>query len=802
MAKVLELLLNEGSGTTAVDTSGYDNNASIFGAKWRQLPTGKWVLDFNELDQATEWLRCAYSPSLDIQPGLNLSIEVWVSITKDKSAMWIGNGSGGASGGYALYYHQPIGQVCGYIEDWQAHVYCGTQLEVDNWYHIVYTYDGQYGQIFVKGVLMARSPEWTGGMLPTNDPFNVYTSFVGRIGYIGVYDHALTEIEVDAYYRASVEDYGEIHIPTELTTFVTPPISDQKILPLSLLPSEYVSSVISLDGSPGEYRPATFTVYTPTGISDLEVSSSDLVGPGTILSSNVDIRAVKCWYQAGVDIWVGAGKGKVLTPELLLKDDSLVKVENEENYLKLTSGEYVWISEVKSGTGREIISIEDLPVNDSATLQPVNIPAGTNKQFWVTVKIPDGTPAGVYTGKITLQNAIEGVIAELQLQLEVLPIELSKPYLTYSLYYRGRLDPSQPEGSISSEIKSEAQMRAELENMFNHGVTNPTVYQGYDETLLGTILTIRNEVGMSGQPLYYLGGYSTAAIAFFATSGVPDVYFYSIDEPSEANIAAVRAFCDAVHGEGAKVFVAVNTQTVVENLADVLDLANWSTPNATIATLYHNYGHKVFSYGNPQVGVEQPETYRRNYGLLLWQKGFDGAMDYAYQDSYCNIWNDFDDAAYRDHVFAYPTIDGVIDTIQWEGWREGVTDVRYLTTLLDTIATAKAGGIDTTVAENYLVGLKTASLSDLDQIRVDIINHIISLQGQPVPPPCTTGETECVGYDLYTCNSANEWELTKSNAEQCGYVPPPPPTSKAWLIGGALLAVIAAVAVAKKGGKK
>jgi hypothetical protein len=54
---------------------------------------------------------------------------------------------------------------------------------------------------------------------------------------------------------------------------------------------------------------------------------------------------------------------------------------------------------------------------------------------------------------------------------------------------------------------------------------------------------------------------------------------------------------------------------------------------------------------------------------------------YAYQHSFCNIWNDFDDPVFRDHVFAYPTVNGVIDTTAWEGYREGVDDVRYLTKL-------------------------------------------------------------------------------------------------------------------------
>jgi hypothetical protein len=533
-----------------------------------------------------------------------------------------------------------------------------------------------------------------------------------------------------------------------ITTYVVPAITDEKILPTTSISGDYVSTEISLRACPGEYEPASFVIRANEDITSLEAEATELIGEnGSIPSSNVDIRVVKCWYQAGVDVWDITHK--LLTPELLLKDDSLVKVEDGENYLKLTSGEYVWISEVKSGTRQEIIPIEDLPVKDSATLQPVNIPAGTNKQFWVTLKVPDGSPAGVYDGRIELRTSTES-LGELQLRLEVLPIELSEPYLTYSIYYRGQL---KEVGSISSENKDEEQFRAELADMFNHGVTNPTVYQGFDEALLGEILAIRNEVGIGG-PLYFLGmgitSYGnnlgmlrdtvTELIDFVTLYGITELYIYGVDE---ATAPEHKEQIDAVHEAGGKVFVACS-QSQADALADILDLAIVSYgPNISLANKYHSYGNEIHSYANPQVGVEKPETYRRNFGLLLWQADYDGAMDYAYQDSYCNIWNDFDHNHYRDHVFAYPTMDGVIDTVQWEGWREGVDDVKYLTTLLDLIEEAKAEGEDTSDAENWLADLKSSNLAtkDLDAVRSEMIGYILSfLGGTPsdTTPPVIT----------------------------------------------------------------
>ncbi|HJN19106.1 MAG TPA: DUF4091 domain-containing protein, partial [Armatimonadota bacterium] len=138
----------------------------------------------------------------------------------------------------------------------------------------------------------------------------------------------------------------------------------------------------------------------------------------------------------------------------------------------------------------------------------------------------------------------------------------------------------------------------------------------------------------------------------------------------------------------------------------------------------------IFNYGNPQCGVEEPHTYRRNFGLLLWEAGYDGAMDYAYQHSFGHEWNDFDSQSYRDHTMAYPTVNGVIDTIQWEGFREGVDDVRYLTTLIEAIEAAEAaGGRKARLADDSRSWIESIDPhDDLDAIRGEMIRRIIRLR--------------------------------------------------------------------------
>lgn len=138
------------------------------------------------------------------------------------------------------------------------------------------------------------------------------------------------------------------------------------------------------------------------------------------------------------------------------------------------------------------------------------------------------------------------------------------------------------------------------------------------------------------------------------------------------------------------------------------------------------------SYGNPQSGPENPDLYRRNFGLGLWLCNYDSAMTFIYYGDFGNPWNDFDHPVYRDHNFVYPTVDGVVDTIAWEGYREGMDDLRYATTLKLAIEAAKQSGRPDILeranqADRWLETLDV-SLADLDDVRRQMIEHILRLQ--------------------------------------------------------------------------
>ena len=128
---------------------------------------------------------------------------------------------------------------------------------------------------------------------------------------------------------------------------------------------------------------------------------------------------------------------RILLPELLLNDDTLVMVDyaQKRNYLKVVSGgeiKYIGIS----------LQNENIPdeafFRDADVLQPFNLDAETNKQIWITVHIPDGAKPGEYKGTIRIQ-ATEIPPLDMKLSVSILPFTLAPPALEYAIYYRGKL---------------------------------------------------------------------------------------------------------------------------------------------------------------------------------------------------------------------------------------------------------------------------------------------------------------------------------------------------------------------------
>jgi hypothetical protein len=228
----------------------------------------------------------------------------------------------------------------------------------------------------------------------------------------------------------------------EVLIHVVQPLSGQQILPNTFPLPGKPDGVIDIVACRGEYEPASFAVYPLVrDIAGLLVEGTDLIGsPGTISRDNLDIRIVKAWFQGGGG-WETIdqsrlGRSATLVPELLLKDDRLVKVDHEakHNEIRLDftgATRYVSTNDLAHTKERLIIPAHTFPVRDATQLQPVDIPRHEARQFWITIHIPTTAVAGNYTGQILLKEN-GTIIRSVDLRVTVLPFDLVKPDLTYS----------------------------------------------------------------------------------------------------------------------------------------------------------------------------------------------------------------------------------------------------------------------------------------------------------------------------------------------------------------------------------
>jgi len=563
---------------------------------------------------------------------------------------------------------------------------------------------------------------------------------------------------------------NEIAAPNlgNLLVHVVSPITSNQILPSTYPLPGQKSLSLHVTACRGEFEPASFVLRAQSqdmpGVTLTATDLRSVNGTAVISSTHIDIKIVKPWFQSYY-AWNEIGKSdpadfrQRLVPELLLKDDALVTVDMsaERNFVRLEHG-YEWINQKKLAASEQVFpTMQEFPVKDAKILQPFALPRSTSKQVLATIFVPPGTPPGEYSGDIEVRSngALQGTI---KVNIKVHSFELAESKITQSIYYRAVLDDAR--ASVGSEYRNTEQMREELQNLLSHGVQNPTMYQPLSsQELLRKALQLRQDLGMNHGPLYYLGAQTTPTFLgndstqtekqlrtiFSQINGIAraygftSVYIYGKDEAQGAELIAQRRLWDIVHGLGGKVFVAGYTDSF-ELVGDSLDLlVHAHQPSIYEATKWRGSGHKIFNYANPQAGPENPFLFRLNYGIVLWANGYDGAMPYAYQHCFGSCWNDVDHPTYRDHNLTYPTADGVIDTLAWEGFREATDDVRYLTTLenlLSSVSTNSTPAADQ--ARSFLSTLKTTVLSkqthsgkynlsmdiDLDAVRDQIVGYI------------------------------------------------------------------------------
>jgi len=514
----------------------------------------------------------------------------------------------------------------------------------------------------------------------------------------------LTEEELPKWKEAK---YAPVNPPLQLTPdekqrgyVVFPADYTEQIVPAYVPARTAIGKPLAAFATPGEFEPATLCVSASKDLGNVTVELSDFVGEkgqSRIARENVIVGVVRCWPQRASD-WGGQGEYRVV-PEMI-----------------------------------------EPPVGRACRMQ-----AGQLKQWWLTVHVPPGTPAGHYRMSLTVRpEHVPPTVVEWRLL--VLPFSLSRPAdkhwaaLVGGFPWAGPLDGPESRGrNVPAEL--DRLTRADVADYADHGFDMVVMnyYFGVKENSDGTFTYGLSTLPRDLEYLKRLGSNAPMVIAFEYTCreleyrfaepgkkhvpgtfspkarkaivglvrhiheeaqrrGWPKLYYYPIDEPGNNKTQNRYRFAEDVLDF---VHEVPGCQTAITVTADcVRRLGDKRVDVRIYAYGYYNrdkvlqetkQGHPFWYYENGMFYGHSTLASRRFAGLELLRSGAEAATAWGYSATNANPYNDFD-GGHKDWNTVFAGIDGPTPTIYWELCREGVDDCRYVATLQQQIRQAKDQG--------------------------------------------------------------------------------------------------------------
>ena len=512
-----------------------------------------------------------------------------------------------------------------------------------------------------------------------------------------------------------------------------------------------------------EFEPASFQLFSFADKRNVTLVPTTFTGEGgaTLPPAALDIKVVKLWFQNG-NGWHSyfTDVGLKLIPELLLRDENMIRVDTQAvaNHARLkdAAGErFVWISAPRDLEMASSFRPVGDPFEDAATLQPVALKGGEFKQFFATLHVPAGQRPGVYTGAIAV--AEEGRrLFDIPVAIRVLPFALpaARTYFDLDremiLSFMGGLSLSRIADLHQCDRATALRKYDDyLDNLRNHGITHPSSVEQTEESL-----AIIRKHGFTTKPLiearsfapWYglnFGGRMSFDNLMAAKAGARQcAEFYQRvlghtdllcgygDEQGTAFVAAHRNFFKYYHDYGIRIGCAGHEALLYKGgytygyypMGGAPDSHERIRPWNAIGDKYVGF------YAAQHTGPENPQFFRRQHGLL----GYFSNLSLVYNYEFDLLgWNDLRNDTYKPMVVAMYNRGGMVDTLQWEGFREGVDDMRYATQLKLLAREAVASGnterkLTANKALQYLALLKPAEM-DLDVVRAEMTEHILKL---------------------------------------------------------------------------
>ncbi|OHB45952.1 MAG: hypothetical protein A2Y13_05365 [Planctomycetes bacterium GWC2_45_44] len=483
-----------------------------------------------------------------------------------------------------------------------------------------------------------------------------------------------------------------------------------------------IGGKVSITAMRGEYEPGCVNVLMLDAGHDVILKINNLLSDaGDVLDcSNIDIRVLKYWYQAGTESEVDKAGNVVWTGELLLKNDSII--DSDHNIQ------------------RNIVH----SIADSPYLKSVHISRFQSRQFWLTAYIPKEQKPGLYRGYAEAMSG-DVALARIPVEIKVLPLSIEPSKFTSTMYYLGRY-------SNGKDPNNDACYQEDLRVAADHGFTSMPILEGadarmkdgfvisYDFTVIRKALELRKKYGLTGKTVYWGNNWYTQPLDLLcriseeqlvsesqhkanlikfckelskiaAETGI-DFYFYTWDEPGYDSTGKAMRMCRIMnqwtHEGNMKTAVAIDLQGAKE--LGNLDLPVLDMPSGVISEQRRKLPYdEAWFYWHP---LENTMPDRLLSGLMIWYGGYTGSYPYAYNA--LGDWDDWEgDFHYRPMHYAYRGESGPVLTWQYEAFREGRDDVRYLEMLEKRVKQAEKIGFDTFSSQDKKFMIQAKNLLDV-----------------------------------------------------------------------------------------
>ena len=509
------------------------------------------------------------------------------------------------------------------------------------------------------------------------------------------------------------------------------PYGDKPYLPDSPPAGGVVTNVLSCSAAKGEIESISFSIRPERDMRRVGFVPSDLVGPGgaKIPASAADFALVKVWYRAGGrwhTSWGGGREKPELINNLILHDDDLVRVVEDKDYAKRTillridypEGPAYVDMRKHGGVGHDF-NHSLHPVVDPKTFVPFDLKKGRFQQYWFTWKIPVDAAPGIYRGALSVTE--DGAkLGDIPVEIEVYPFTLpsarthydtSRPFISA---WMGLPTLEKVLADSKRMDVAERKVRAIYRSCAEHNAhvpcgPGPFRSDSTDDLALRSLIMMRQE-GMkcdmliSGRafdwdwmmdngktpPEQKPEEYDKALRRFEGMLklqrqmldkylGHHRCFFASADECATWFNRNSYGFWGLLHKYGFESWTDYAKPEDISWANGMNDVP--ASARHSIAWNWHKGGARAVTYAGPFTGPACPDIWRRTKGLRYYYADFDGHDEYCF-DTARNAWNDFVyRGPYSQFQMAYLTYDGLISTLAWEGVREGLDDIRYLSLL-------------------------------------------------------------------------------------------------------------------------